>query len=264
MYASDLLAQKRFNAIYGCPQVGPTGPPGAPGDRYLSQTTQAVIITPIAAPLDMLGNEITMIIAPELAYIPGNTVLVTQTDFPLNNFEARVASYNSITGEIVLDSVTGVDGDFTQSVYYNINLNGLMGPTGATGTTGVTGATGATGETGSTGTTGTTGHFGTTTFSWGLVNTVLTRSNSVLGTPTSPFNAYAYSYESYDRAMTVSFTTESGFNGYAVGLSSVLGTSIQNVDYGFWIQQSGYDYIIEKTSNSPIIDRKSTRLNSSH
>ena len=93
MNASDLLAQKRFNAIYGCPQVGPTGPPGANGDKYLTQTTQAVILTPIPAPLDISGVSVFLQVAPELAYIPGNDVIVVQTDYPLNYFEGNVPKW---------------------------------------------------------------------------------------------------------------------------------------------------------------------------
>ena len=64
MNASDLLAQKRFNAIYGCPQVGPTGPAGLAGDKYQSTSTQSIILTPIAAPTDLSGLPITIQIYP--------------------------------------------------------------------------------------------------------------------------------------------------------------------------------------------------------
>jgi hypothetical protein len=40
-----------------------------------------------------------------LAYIPGNTVIVTQTEYPETYFHARVQSYNKYTGVIILDNI---------------------------------------------------------------------------------------------------------------------------------------------------------------
>ena len=63
-----------------------------------------------------------------LAYIPGNSVVVTHVNNPLvNNFEARVSSYNIYNGAIVLDNIVNING-FESDIAstFNINLMVLM------------------------------------------------------------------------------------------------------------------------------------------
>ncbi len=139
---------------------GPTGPTGYTGptgfgDRYATYTTSAVTLTPSAPPVSLTVGR-------DLAYIVGNRAVVVSAVAPNNSFQGIVTSYDTNTGAMVLDSITNVQGTFTGSVVYNVNLDGTLGATGYTGYTGPTGPTGATGATGPTGMTGPTGRTGAT------------------------------------------------------------------------------------------------------
>ena len=125
--------------------TGTTGPTGIQGDKYLTSTTNSTLLTPIN------GGSANLLVETNLAYITGNSVVVTAQDNS-GNFEAFVSSYNSTSGELVLNDITNIQGTFTNSVIYNVNLDGIDGPTGPTGNTGPTGITGPTGNTGPTGT----------------------------------------------------------------------------------------------------------------
>jgi len=113
----------------------------------------------------------TMTIAPGLAFIAGNSIVVSSKTNGSHYFQGRVLSYDSVYGTINLN-VISFNGDsyFGNDIYY-INLNPMDGPTGATGpagisggssNTGATGLAGSTGYTGVTGATGSTGYTGTT------------------------------------------------------------------------------------------------------
>ena len=108
--------------------------------------------------------DVSMNIESRLAYRPGNSVIVTDTVNPLtNSFEGRVKSYTYASGAIVIDTIVNIYGfDTDISSVFNVNLDGIDGPTGWTGSTGHTGHTGSTGHTGHTGFTGFTGHTGST------------------------------------------------------------------------------------------------------
>ncbi len=124
-------------------QQGNTGPTGAPGDRYLT-TSASTVIDPGST------GTIGLTVESALAYHPGNSVRVTDTALPLvNNFEARVNSYNETTGALVLDQLTNINGTFgSPAKTYNVNLDGIDGPTGLQGQTGQQGNTGPTGAPG--------------------------------------------------------------------------------------------------------------------
>lgn len=107
-------------------RTGFTGYTGAPGDRYLSATTTAVTPTPTNG-----GNQ-TLTIGTYLAYIPGNSVVVVDSADPANSFQGYVQSYSVSTGVLVLIDLSSITGSFGSSVY-NVNLNGINGPTGSTG-----------------------------------------------------------------------------------------------------------------------------------
>jgi hypothetical protein len=85
-----------------------------------------------------------------MAYIPGNSVVVTKTDNTWR-FEALVDGYNSFGGTMELIGITNVTGTPGPGDGVKVNLDGIDGPTGATGPTGPTGDTGPTGNTGPTG-----------------------------------------------------------------------------------------------------------------
>jgi len=138
--------------------TGYTGPTGSAGDKYLTATTTAV------TPVPVQGSFVSLTVASGLAYIAGNSVVVVNSGNSSNSFEGRVQSYSA--GTLVVDSITNIRGTFSSAVY-NVNLDGIDGPTGAVGTgptgaastvTGPTGSQGATGPTGlgSTGATGAT------------------------------------------------------------------------------------------------------------
>jgi collagen type VII alpha len=133
---------------------GITGATGPQGDRYNSTTIPGTIITPTPFTIT------TMTIGTGLAYMPGNSVVVVDSTDILNNFEGIVLSYNSLTGEIQIDNIVNINGTFSSSSTYNINLDGINGPTGATGPTGANGNDGSTGPTGANGIDGNTGPTG--------------------------------------------------------------------------------------------------------
>ena len=107
-------------------RTGYTGDTGAPGDRYLSATTTAMTPTPEE------GGGQTLTIGTYLAYIPGNSVVVVDSANAANSFQGYVDTYSVSTGVIVLRDLSRITGDFGSSIY-NVNLNGINGPTGSTG-----------------------------------------------------------------------------------------------------------------------------------
>lgn len=111
-------------------RTGFTGDTGSPGDRYLSATTTAMTPTPING-----GNQ-TLTIGTHLAYIPGNSVVVVDSADAANSFQGYVQSYSVSTGVLVLTDLSSITGTFASSVY-NVNLNGINGPTGSTGPSGL-------------------------------------------------------------------------------------------------------------------------------
>jgi hypothetical protein len=111
---------------------GATGPTGVSGDRYNTQTTTSVILDPT--------NPVSTIVESYLAYIPGNSVVVVDSTNQNNNFEGRVSSYTTVTGDIVINDIINVQGSFVGSKVYNVNLDGIDGPTGTFVFSGPTGA----------------------------------------------------------------------------------------------------------------------------
>ena len=134
-------------------ETGATGATGQAGDRY--NTSGTATLTPTE------GGSVTFTIGTGLAYITGNSVVVVNAGDSTSHFEGSVSSYTAGTGSITIGSITNIQGSFTGSQTYNVNLDGIDGPTGSTGPTGL-GATGETGTTGSTGATGAAGAQGTT------------------------------------------------------------------------------------------------------
>ena len=70
MNTSDLLAQKRFTAIYGCPQVGATGAQGLPGSATNTGATGSTGITGPTGPRGPTGLDGTAVnvFSPEAVY----------------------------------------------------------------------------------------------------------------------------------------------------------------------------------------------------
>ena len=88
-----------------------------------------------------------IVVEKKLAYITGNSVLVISASSALNFFEGTVSSYTYDTGAMIVNNIKNVNGSFTASAVYNVNLDGIDGPTGYTGPTGVTGPAGINGTT---------------------------------------------------------------------------------------------------------------------
>jgi len=119
--------------------TGTTGATGLPGDRFLSSSIP-VILVPVE------GGSVSMTISIGLAYLTGNSILVTDSSDQLVRFEGTISSYNSNDGNVTVNNITNIKGVFSNNaVVYNINLDGIDGPTGTTGYTGPTGTTGPTG-----------------------------------------------------------------------------------------------------------------------
>ncbi len=124
--------------------AGIPGPAGESGDKYLTLTSIMFSPTPTA-----LTTSTTATVAKNLAYSPGNSVLVADNSNPLtNNFEARVTSYDADTGEITIDTISNFNGSFSTVTVAGVNLDAIDGPQGPTGSQGIQGEIGATGSTG--------------------------------------------------------------------------------------------------------------------
>jgi hypothetical protein len=138
--------------------IGPTGAQGPQGgDNYYTNTTTAITPTPTE------GGSQVLTVATGLAYITGNSVIIIDSTDNSKSFEARVGTYNPITGSMTLVGITNLRGGPPwNNAIYDVNLDGIDGPTGATGLGGATGETGAIGPTGFTGPTGQQGSTGTT------------------------------------------------------------------------------------------------------
>jgi len=133
--------------------TGPKGPTGPHGDRFNSQSI-------IAFPLNPYTGSVDLYIYPDLAYIKGNSVIVIgQTGS--NRFEGTVDIYDTISGGIRVNNIQNISTGFntTNAYFYNINLDGIDGPTGPIGIQGLTGPAGS-GSTGPTGSQGLTGPAG--------------------------------------------------------------------------------------------------------
>jgi collagen type VII alpha len=101
---------------------------------------------------------LTLTVDSGLAYMPGNTVIVTDALDPFTNyFTASVLSYSGTT--LVLHDIQTVSGFVSGAITgtFLINLNGVAGPPGDTGPVGPVGTTGPTGASGPQGPIGSTG-----------------------------------------------------------------------------------------------------------
>ncbi len=136
--------------------TGSQGPTGLSGNIFNTSTTSAVTVTPTTA------GSLSLTVSSGLSYIPGNSVIVVSSITRANSFEGTVNAYNTSTGVIDISNIQNINGVFTSSVVYNVNLDGIDGPIGPQGSTGSTGPTGCTGPTGATGPTGPTGATGPT------------------------------------------------------------------------------------------------------
>lgn len=127
-------------------EIGTQGTTGV-SDRYASTSSTSHDIT--------TGSK-TFTIATGLSWTSGLTTIIGVTDDGTKYMTATVMSYNSGTGEFVVD-VTSVVGSGTGITTWQINSPGATGAQGAQGTTGPQGAQGTTGTQGAQGTQGIAG-----------------------------------------------------------------------------------------------------------
>ena len=82
----------------------------------------------------------------ELAYTPigGNTIVIVDKTNSNNKYLATVSSYDRKTGEMCMDSIRDIEGDFSNIEKILVNLDGAGGPQGEQGEQGDKGDTGAT------------------------------------------------------------------------------------------------------------------------
>ena len=152
---SDLSGNNIGRGIGTTGYTGYTGPKGPVGDKYNTQSINSIGLTPT-----LNGSVGPFLVTANLAYIPGNSVVVVQASNYNNRFQGYVSSYNPNNGQITISNIVNINGVFTSASYYNVNLNGIDGSTGVTGDIGPTGPTGLEGGAGPTGQTGWTGPTG--------------------------------------------------------------------------------------------------------
>ena len=70
------------------------------------------------------------------------------TASPYSYFTGQVSSYTPSNGVLNLFNIQGINGSFSTSSFYSVNLSGQVGATGVQGTIGAPGNVGATGPTG--------------------------------------------------------------------------------------------------------------------
>lgn len=152
--------------------TGATGIQGASGDRYATTSNSSITI----------GNGIKyLVVGNNLAYTIAQEVVIANT--VLNYMNATVLDYVASNGYLTVNTTISTgSGTYT---YWEVNLDGAIGPLGATGATGLagivygstappppgasgylwldTGATGIAGPTGATGASGATGPQGLST-----------------------------------------------------------------------------------------------------
>lgn len=94
---------------------------------YLSDFT-AVLVPSENATISGLN------IGPKLSYISGNSVLIVNTQYPSNRFEAIVTTYDQTTGILAIEQVTNIRGmSFGGPKLYTINVCGERGTNILTG-----------------------------------------------------------------------------------------------------------------------------------
>lgn len=165
-------------------EQGPPGPPGSTGGQgvpgndggvgnngvdgrgYDASSSTSIDV------LDTLATSASLAITTERAYTPGARVRVSDSSNPANNyFEGVVNTHNSVTGDMIIDSIDVKVGSGTFSSW-NVNLTGEIGSAGATGSQGVQGPAGVAGPQGPIGNTGPAGTNGTDIYDsgWKAIN----------------------------------------------------------------------------------------------
>lgn len=129
---NDLNAQPEYNNtfstvigndLYPCEGqcIGDQGPPGEPGDRYL--TTFTDILYKYVMDTGNIGVQVEA----GLAYINGHTIrcVYDTPNPPFDSFTATVVSYNKTSGIMILSGITNISSGFVYSTRrtYKVNID---------------------------------------------------------------------------------------------------------------------------------------------
>jgi len=102
--------------------TGSTGCTGPTGAQYFSLLSSQIIDPPIE------NNGLIVVANTNLAYSINNSVIVQHTTDASTYFEGIISSYNQVTGQIVLTSITNVYGNsYGINQQFSINLSGKRG-----------------------------------------------------------------------------------------------------------------------------------------
>lgn len=111
------------NDLYPCGGqcIGDQGPPGEPGDRYLTSFTDTLY------KYIMDTGNIGIQVEPGLAYIHGHTIRCAYDTMnpPFDSFTATVVSYNNTNGVMILNGITNISNGFVYSSRrtYKVNID---------------------------------------------------------------------------------------------------------------------------------------------
>ena len=86
---------------------------------YKTETVSAVQINPSVSPL-------TLIVANNLPYLPEDPIYISNQTISSNNFKGNVSSYSSLTGTLIIDNITNIQGTFNSTVKYNVTFNEII------------------------------------------------------------------------------------------------------------------------------------------
>jgi hypothetical protein len=113
--------------------TGPKGVKGEDGDKFSTRTIRETYIHPNNKDIFLL------FVSPGLAYIAGNSVIVVDYHNYKNSFEGTIHAYNKETGGLQISEIVNIKGNFDQTTFYDVNLDGQDGPPGPKGDTGPSG-----------------------------------------------------------------------------------------------------------------------------
>lgn len=95
--------------------VGVTGQAGLQGDRY-NTLSQALLISPVN------GGSLTFTVDTNLSYLQSNLINITNVNNVNSSFKANVLSYDKTTGILVCNNIRDINGSFSGTNIYNINI----------------------------------------------------------------------------------------------------------------------------------------------
>jgi len=114
----SLLNQKKKLDIKKASQIS--------SGSYLTKTKTDFSIAPASG-----NHEINVFVDKNLAYVPGNSIIITNLESPLETmFEATVVSYNLKSGNLVFSGISHLKGNWSANTPAVVNLDGIDGKQG--------------------------------------------------------------------------------------------------------------------------------------